>query len=75
MVDATGTATYSYDADGDVTSQALVAASGTGLANATTSYSYYTTGVLSTSPTRPTLDPPNRRSPTATTPPGPWPLK
>ena len=31
---------------GDVTSQALVAASGSGLANTTTSYGYFTTGVL-----------------------------
>jgi RHS repeat-associated protein len=46
MTDATGTTTYGYDAMGDVTSQALVAGSGTGLANASTSYEYFSTGVL-----------------------------
>ena len=46
MADATGTTTYSYDAEGDVTSKALVAAGGTGLANATTSYGYFGTGML-----------------------------
>ncbi len=30
MADATGTTTYAYDANGDLTSQALAAASGTG---------------------------------------------
>ncbi len=46
MVDATGTTTYGYDANGDVTSQALVA--NTGLTNTTTSFTYFTTGVLAT---------------------------
>jgi len=46
MTDGTGTTTYGYDDNGDVTSQALVAASGAGLANASTSYGYYSTGVL-----------------------------
>ena len=48
MTDATGTTTYSYDAASDVTSQALTAATGTGLTNATTSYTYFTTGALNT---------------------------
>jgi RHS repeat-associated protein len=46
VTDATGTTTYSYDADGHETSQSLTAGSGTGLNNATTSYGYYSTGVL-----------------------------
>ena len=46
MTDATGTTTYGYDANGDVTSQALVATGG--LSNETTSYTYYTTGALDT---------------------------
>ncbi len=46
MTDGTGTTTYSYDFGGDVTQQALVAGSGTGLSNATTSYIYFSTGDL-----------------------------
>ena len=46
MTDGTGTTTYSYDGMGDLTSQAFSAASGSGLANETTSYGYFTTGVL-----------------------------
>ena len=45
MTDDTGTTTYGYDDNGDVTSKALVATGG--LANATTSYGYFDTGVLS----------------------------
>jgi RHS repeat-associated protein len=48
MSDATGTTTYGYDALGDVTSQALAASGGSGFANTTTSYAYFTTGALST---------------------------
>jgi RHS repeat-associated protein len=46
MTDATGTTTYSYDAMGDLTSEALAAGAGTGLANQTTSYGYFSTGGL-----------------------------
>ena len=46
MVDATGTTTYSYDNNRDVTSQALTARSGSGLSNTTTSYSFFSTGVV-----------------------------
>ncbi len=45
MADASGTTTYTNDANGDVTQQQFVAGSGTGLANKTVNYSYYTTGV------------------------------
>jgi len=48
MADGTGTTTYSYDYAGDMTSQALVATGGTGLANKTTSRSYFSTGVVDT---------------------------
>ncbi|HXB37152.1 MAG TPA: RHS repeat-associated core domain-containing protein, partial [Acidimicrobiales bacterium] len=44
--DATGSTTYAYDAVGDKTSEALTAGSGTGLANTTTGYSYFDTGLL-----------------------------
>ena len=46
MTDGTGTTTYTYDAMGDVTSQAFSAASGSGLSSNTISYSYFTTGLL-----------------------------
>jgi RHS repeat-associated protein len=45
MTDGTGTTTYISDAMGDVTTQQFVAASGSGLANQTIGYSYYSTGV------------------------------
>jgi RHS repeat-associated protein len=48
MTDAADTTTYGYDALGDVTSQSLVAATGSGLANTSTAYSYFSTGVLAT---------------------------
>lgn len=47
MTDATGTTTYGYDANGDSTSQVFTAGSGTGLANKTVDYSYFSTGVES----------------------------
>jgi RHS repeat-associated protein len=47
MTDAQGTTTYTYDAMGDLSSQALAVASGSGLSNTTTSYGYFSTGVLS----------------------------
>ena len=45
MSDATGTTSYSYDAMGDLKSAALVAGTGSGLSNETTSYGYFSTGV------------------------------
>ena len=47
MVDASGTTTYTEDASDDVTQQQFSAGSGTGLANKTVGYGYYSTGVLS----------------------------
>ena len=46
MVDGTGTTTYIDDGNGDVTTQEFVAGSGTGLANQTVGYNYYSTGTL-----------------------------
>lgn len=46
MTDGTGTTTYGYDAAGNITSQALTAAGGSGLSNQTVSYSYYDTTAL-----------------------------
>jgi RHS repeat-associated protein len=63
MVDASGTTTYSYDANGDTTNQAFVAGGGTGLANNTVVYGYFTTGVQS-SVTYPTYS--GHTSPAAT---------
>jgi RHS repeat-associated protein len=47
MVDASGTTTYTDDAMGDVTQQQFTAGSGTGLANTTVGYGYFTTGAES----------------------------
>jgi RHS repeat-associated protein len=47
MTDGTGTTTYSIDAMGNVTQQQFSAGSGTGLADKTVAYAYFTTGVLS----------------------------
>ena len=44
MTDGSGTTTYTEDANDDITQQQLVAGRGSGLANTTVSYGYFTTG-------------------------------
>jgi hypothetical protein len=44
MTDGTGTTTDDYDGLGDLTSQSLVAAAGTGLSPTATSYTYFASG-------------------------------
>lgn len=46
MTDGTGTTTYAHDDAGDVTSQSLVAASGSGLSDVTVKYGYVTQGQI-----------------------------